>query len=71
MGPKWAQMGLYQMGSLNYLLNQLVGLIFIYLGPYFNYFKGLTNYFANFLGPIIYLYGSPIVPRGPYRPYGP
>ena len=35
---KWAQMGFYQYGSLNYMLNNLFGLIFYYMGPYFNYF---------------------------------
>ena len=35
-------MGFYQYGSLNYMLNNLFGLIFYYMGPYFNYFKGLS-----------------------------
>ena len=38
IGLKWPQLGFYQYGSLNYILNNLFGLIFYYMGPYFNYF---------------------------------
>ena len=60
MGSRLAQMGLYWMGSLNYLLNKGFDLVFIYLEPYFNYFKGLTNYLANCLAQL-FIYMGPLL----------